>query len=283
MGLIGSLPDELVELTYLQRLLLNNNSINGTLPAAWFDLRESSASLLPLPNIYLLDLSENMLSGPIPETFWTLPLLSYVYLSDNLLTGPLGEPAVANGNSSAYPYLEHVWIQRNHLEGPAPFWMLDRFPMLQKLKLGGNHFTGQLPADNDGQVWPRNLTHFEISANLLTGPIPLNIFFVPSLLNLSLHTNLFTGTLMDTSGSFTSSLTPAPLAKVLLHSNLLTGTIPDTFGDAWRGLGIITLHNNSLTGRIDEQHCSNWPVVQEIRVDCQDKVTCTCSACDCSD
>jgi hypothetical protein len=280
MGLRGTLPSELAYLLYLQRLELHNNMISGTLPVKWLE-----ASPEPmLPNLYRLDLSENRLSGSIPEALFTgLPYLSYVFLSDNNLTGSLPEPA-ASYNGSVY--VEELWLQNNHLEGPLPFWMLERFPMLEKLKLGGNSFTGQLPSGTSsaGLVWPTNLTNLDVSSNKLTGSIPLGIFYVPKLRNLSLDTNLFTGRIPDTSEvPLGSTLTHSPLVKLLLHSNQLTGSIPETFGEVWPDLLLLSLHNNTLTGVINETHCANWPSIEEIWADCPGLVSCTCEVCNCSE
>jgi hypothetical protein len=68
------------------------------------------------------------------------------------------------------------------VQRPLPSaWMLQRCPGLEKLKLGGNSFTGTLPtpvssgsAVGDGEVvWPANITHFHVSSNLLKGTIPV--------------------------------------------------------------------------------------------------------------
>jgi hypothetical protein len=287
MGLTGSLPEELAQLQYLQRLELHDNNITGSIPVLWM------SNSTPMQNLYRLDLSDNHLTGSIPDFFWTsFPPLSYVYLNDNLLTGPLVEPA----GSSALGLVEEVWLQRNRFSGPLPAaWMMRRFPNLEKLKVGDNELTGTLPAIvapgdavGDGEVaWPANITHFDVSANLLKGPIPNILYYaLPKIVSLYLDTNAFTGSLpTGTGGGGATAIgsSSAAMQKIRLHSNLLTGTVPSDFGASWPALQILTLHNNSITGSFTPSGlCSAWPLIEEVWADCPFQVNCTCGACNCS-
>jgi len=84
MGLQGVLPPDLLLLPDLQVLNLSDNSFSGTLPPQW-----ASKSLTTL------DLSNNLLSGPLPvaygskETFFKL---SSIYLQGNSFSGSLPGP-----------------------------------------------------------------------------------------------------------------------------------------------------------------------------------------------
>ncbi|KAI4333487.1 hypothetical protein L6164_018291 [Bauhinia variegata] len=71
---------QLNETTSLRRLILRSCNINGTLPDY----------LINMSSLWILDLSFNKLSGPIPDSSENIS--SYIYLTGNLLTGPLPEP-----------------------------------------------------------------------------------------------------------------------------------------------------------------------------------------------
>jgi hypothetical protein len=288
LGLTGSLPEELAQLQYLQRLELHDNNITGPIPVVWM------SNSTPMQNLYRLDLSDNRLTGSLPDYFWTsFPPLSYVYLNDNLLSGPLVEPA----GSSPLILVEEVWLQRNRFNGPLPAaWMMRRFPNAEKLKLGDNELTGTLPTlvtsgdavgNGDVVVWPANITHFDVSMNLLQGTIPASLYYTfPKIQSLYLHTNAFTGSLPTGTGAGGATAvgsSSAAMQKILLHSNLLTGTIPSDFGASWPDLQIITIHNNSLTGSFTPLGlCAAWPFIEEVWADCPFQVNCTCGACNCS-
>ncbi|TKY49227.1 leucine-rich repeat receptor serine/threonine-protein kinase [Spatholobus suberectus] len=66
-----------VNITGLERLILRSCNINDTIPDY----------IGKLPNLKVLDLSYNKLSGKIPSTFEGLKHVMYIYLSGNFLTG----------------------------------------------------------------------------------------------------------------------------------------------------------------------------------------------------
>jgi len=81
MGLSGTLPPEVMNIAYLEALMLSNNDFYGTLPPQW-----SSKSLR------ILDLANNRLSGPLPVAYGsreTFPRLTKFQLDGNSLSGVL--------------------------------------------------------------------------------------------------------------------------------------------------------------------------------------------------
>ncbi|CAO2153302.1 unnamed protein product [Urochloa humidicola] len=123
--------DPLSHLGELRALDLRGNRLNGTLDA-----------LLGggVPNLVLLYLSHNDISGGIPNSIAKLPLLARVDLADNSLSGPI--PAAA---------------------------ALGKLPGLLTLKLQDNLLTGLLP--DVTAALPR-LAEFNASNNQLSGRVP---------------------------------------------------------------------------------------------------------------
>ncbi|XP_010479905.1 PREDICTED: probable LRR receptor-like serine/threonine-protein kinase At1g53430 [Camelina sativa] len=78
-GPASSFPD-LQNITNMERLALRNCLIRGPIP----EYIGTSFSMLKL-----LDLSSNMLTGVIPDTFRNLDAFNFMYLNNNSLTGPV--------------------------------------------------------------------------------------------------------------------------------------------------------------------------------------------------
>ncbi|CAO2140849.1 unnamed protein product [Urochloa humidicola] len=123
--------DPLSHLTELRALDLRGNRLNGTLDA-----------LLGggVPNLVLLYLSHNDISGGIPDSIAKLTRLARVDLADNSLSGPI--PAAA---------------------------ALGKLPGLLTLKLQDNLLTGLLP---DVTAALPGLAEFNASNNQLSGRVP---------------------------------------------------------------------------------------------------------------
>ncbi|MBC6422225.1 MAG: leucine-rich repeat domain-containing protein [Hormoscilla sp. SP5CHS1] len=78
LELVGILS-ELGDLSNLQELWLQNNSLNGTLPSEYGSLS----------NLQVLYLYNNDLSGTLPSEYGSLSNLQYLYLQNNSLNGTL--------------------------------------------------------------------------------------------------------------------------------------------------------------------------------------------------
>ena len=97
IGLSGSIPQQLGNLTGLQQLWLNGNRLTGTIPTR----------LGRLTNLIGLHLDKNQLSGSIPTQLGALSNLTDLQLQDNQLTGPL--PSQLGGLTQ----LNKIYLLRN--------------------------------------------------------------------------------------------------------------------------------------------------------------------------
>ena len=139
-GLSGQIPPEMGNLTSLEELNLYENRLSGEIPAA----------LGNLTNLIDMDLSGNRLRGEIPTALGSLTNLEELDLSDNSLEGEI--PAALGSLTN----LEYLVLSDNRLEGeiPASFGNLTN---LYEIKLSGDdhNLTGCIPSglrgidDND--------------------------------------------------------------------------------------------------------------------------------------
>lgn len=139
-------------------LVLNNNSISGTLPDSW---AEADA----LPKLRYLDLSSSQIKGSIPSSWVSSTAFSNLQvldLSNSNLQGPL--PAFDNTNLGVLNLhhcafnsdLSALWnstaplvtasLAHNTLKGFLP-QAKGSLPKLAFLSLGGNQLEGTVPLD----------------------------------------------------------------------------------------------------------------------------------------
>jgi hypothetical protein len=135
--LVGPLPTWMVTLTSLQSWITFGNAMTGPLPD-FGSAAERYPSIVPR-NLIFLDVSENELTGTLPESLLTVPsaTLRFLYLDRNPLRGPLPP-----GNNSAV--LEEVWLHSNQFTGVVPDTFGSEWTKLQELRLHDNNVTGVL-------------------------------------------------------------------------------------------------------------------------------------------
>ncbi|KAL5225858.1 hypothetical protein ABZP36_012497 [Zizania latifolia] len=121
--------DPLSHLGELRALDLRGNRLNGTLDTL----------LLGVPNLKLLYLSHNDLSGAIPDTIARLLRLLRVDLADNSLRGPI--PAAALANLTGLLTLK---LQDNLLSGLLPD-ITTVLPRLADFNASNNQLSGRVP------------------------------------------------------------------------------------------------------------------------------------------
>lgn len=234
--LSGSCSDSLAELQsipMLSHLALYDNSLFGSLPPLW------------LPNLKLLRLDQNMLSGSLPVDILVTARdnLVYVDLSRNKFSGRLP------GEIGRLRKLEKLYLYDCSFTGNIPH-ELGTLPLLKELRLDNNQLSGQLPAFASEPV--QNVMKNYLSNSDENGPT--DEFLDPismqqemlSIEYMDLHSNKLEGTLPTSLGSLRS------LKELHLYSNFLSGSIPSAISHL-HALTALRLDNNSLSGQIPHE------------------------------
>ncbi|KAL9313502.1 hypothetical protein ACSQ67_018954 [Phaseolus vulgaris] len=168
--LTGEIPATYGECWSLKRLRVSNNSLSGTVPPAIWGLPNAEIIDIELnqfeeiskaTSLLSVDLSENQISGKIPEGIGELKELGSLHLQSNRLSGSIPE-SIGSCKS-----LNDIDLSRNSLSGEIPA-SLGSFPALNYLNLSDNNLSGEIPR---GLSFLR-LSLFDLSYNRLTGPIP---------------------------------------------------------------------------------------------------------------
>ncbi|KAL0321469.1 UNVERIFIED_CONTAM: Receptor-like protein EIX1 [Sesamum calycinum] len=110
-----------------------------------------------------LNLANNHLSGEIPYSVGSLSALTLLHLRNNSLLG--GLPTSMRNCTS----LEMIDVGDNRLTGEIPDWIGDSFPKLRVLILRSNAFYGSMPSNLCRLA---NLQILDISSNKISGVIP---------------------------------------------------------------------------------------------------------------
>jgi len=265
-NLNGTLPSELGSLPSLRALLLDSNeNIQGTIPESFKELS----------NLTFLDLDNNTLSGTIPEFLYGLSALlavdlnyndfsgtissqisqlsnlNFLDLSDNFFNGTI--PDVINIMTS----LNQLALYENELTGTIPD--ISSLAELKELFLYGNFLNGTLPSFQNLV----NLVELDLGNNIITGPIP-DISNLAALEDFFLYENILTGPLP----SFQNL---GQLVELDLSDNEFTGTIPATIGSL-PNLTSLRVHKNVLIGTMPVQICLLTspppPLLEDLTADC---------------
>eukprot|EP00659_Diplonema_papillatum_P006422 gene6422-9830_t len=232
-ALSGDLPADFLSLKSLAEpsllpsfLLLQNNRLSGTLPAAW-------AEHLGGMRVFLL--SSNRLTGTLPDSWGpALSSATSFFIADNPgLTGAL-PPSWAVGMTALgtlglwecgltgsipeeygeMPALKRLWLQTNRLDGtmPASFAARSEAAVYELIDVRDNRLTGVFPAVRASEL--------SFGNNRFSGEIEERVFTHPGLVSLTAENNLLSGTVPLSIGSAHS------LKRLWLFRNEFTGDIP---------------------------------------------------------
>ncbi|KAF5953585.1 hypothetical protein HYC85_006441 [Camellia sinensis] len=194
-----------------------------------------------------LDLSDNQISGEIPNWIWNIGsgTLMYLNLSRNLLVGMQRPHIIPN-------YLSVLDLHFNLLSGEIPV------PPESAIYVdySSNNFYSSVPAEIGN-----NLTFaifFSLSNNNLTGVIPPSICNSTNLQVLDLSSNRLSGTIPRCLIESCS----ATLGVLNLRNNGLTGNIPGTFPESC-ALETLDFNGNHLEGHVPQSltNCTKLEVL----------------------
>eukprot|EP00891_Asterochloris_glomerata_P001786 jgi/Astpho2/1786/Aster-07547 len=259
-----ALMEALANSTTVQVVGLQNSSgITGTFHDPTISNLTSPICQLAQRELLYLDVSNNNLTGNIPEClFQGNSTMAVLHLDNNFLTGTL--PDVFLSNST----LETLSVENNNLTGSIPP-SLANCSTFVTLDLTNNSFSGTIPPKM-GDI--QTLTYMMLSGNRLTGSVPNDLATAPNLQVLDvknnslsvLPTSWYTGSpnMVNTSlinlrisfNKFTGSL-PAALAQLpeltylVANSNNFSGSLPGVPGE-FANLRVLNISGNSINGTV---------------------------------
>ncbi|KAL6311414.1 hypothetical protein AAG906_035488 [Vitis piasezkii] len=234
----------------LERLYLDYNQLNGTLPESigqlaeltWFDIGSNSlqgviseAHFFNLSNLCHLDLSYNSLTFNM-SLMWVPPFHQLDVLPDwfwNLTSN-----------------INTLNISNNQIRGVLPN-LSSQFGTYPDIDISSNSFEGSIPQ------LPSTVTRLDLSNNKLSGSISLLCTIANSyLVYLDLSNNSFTGALPNCWPQWAS------LAVLNLENNKFSGKIPNSLGYL-QLIQTLHLRNNNLTGELplSLKNCTNLRLI----------------------
>ena len=186
-GLAATIPSELGQLPYLERLHLDNlipdgSGLTGTIPS----------ELASLTNLVDVNLAFNGLTGTLP-TFASAKLQT-LNLSTNALVGPV--PTEFYYGSKGHGYMLCLDLSQNSLTGTISE-AIGQLQKLETMSLSDNQFSGTIPA-SIGVL--RDLRYVYLNNNHLQGTFPAD-FVNPDaqLSEVWFQSNLLSGTVSNSS------------------------------------------------------------------------------------
>ncbi|RVX06899.1 putative LRR receptor-like serine/threonine-protein kinase IRK [Vitis vinifera] len=152
-SLNGSTPLSMGNLQALMTLVISNNHLSGEIPQFWNKMS----------SLYIIDMSNNSLSGTIPRPLGSRMTLRFLVLSNNNLFGEL--PSYLQ-NCSA---LESLDLGDNKFSRNIPSWIGESMSSLLILALQSNFFSGNIPLE----ICALSVLHIlDLSHNHVLGFIP---------------------------------------------------------------------------------------------------------------
>ncbi|XP_027185101.1 probable LRR receptor-like serine/threonine-protein kinase At3g47570 [Coffea eugenioides] len=156
LGLVGIIPPQLGNLSFLVSLDMSANNFHGELPHEFVGLRR----------LKLFNLSVNNLEGELPWWIGSFPQLLRLSLSNNSFIGLI--PSSISNMSK----LEEISLSYNLLQGNIPTGIFN-ISSLQLMRLTGNGLSGTIPSDMCHHL--RGLSLLALSQNKLNGQLPSSL------------------------------------------------------------------------------------------------------------
>ncbi|PIN25896.1 Leucine-rich repeat protein [Handroanthus impetiginosus] len=222
MGLEGTIPPHIGNLSFLVSLNITGNYFHGDLPE----------KLGKMHRLRIVDFSNNSFTGELPRTwFRNMTDLEELYLYRNNFSGIIPQE-IGHLSNLRMIVLEPEQQSLFHCAGIQPFVsdkaILDTTNPLKRYY---------------------NLVYRTLTANKLSGPITPKVTNLSKLAHLFLSNNNLGGTIPQEIGNLNS------LTDIDLGTNHLSGKLPSTIGNL-KTLGYLRLNSNNLTGQIPSSICN---------------------------
>ncbi|KAE8077784.1 hypothetical protein FH972_016313 [Carpinus fangiana] len=236
------------KMRYVEALDLSNNLLSGELPDCWTNYSD----------LHMLSLGSNKLTGNIPSSLGSLSALQLLFLNRNNLSGDL---PMSLQNCKG---LVTVDLSENHLSGGLSIWLRNSSASLRALVLRSNRFHGSIPLE---------FCHFnllqimDLSHNKLSGYIPQCFGNLSTMVRqVSGETFSMGEILLIMKGAeykyYSQSL--SLVTSMDLSSNNLIGEIPEELTSLY-GIRFLNLSNNHLHGKIPKK-ISNMTLLESLDV-----------------
>ncbi|OMO52228.1 hypothetical protein COLO4_37333 [Corchorus olitorius] len=226
----------------LGNLRLSENHLSGQIPDCWMSWQ----------SLFSINLKNNNLSGSIPSSMGSLTLLQSLHLRKNNLSGVLPQSLQ---NCSSLLALD---LSENKLEGSLPSWIGEKLSNIMIISLRSNHFEGDIPttlcslnyltildlAHNNlsGNI-PKCFTNFSAMASKRNSSVPISYAFGHFKSSIETTLVVIKGILLEYSNTLRL------VTNIDLADNNLSGEIPEEITNLL-GLRSLNLSTNRLTGRI---------------------------------
>ncbi|KAM6581702.1 hypothetical protein CsatA_005476 [Cannabis sativa] len=219
----------------IKLLDISNNMLSGSLPDCQWNMKE----------LIVLKLDNNNLSGIIPRSIGLLNGIQYLILGHNNFTGNLPS------SLKKCTQLQVLDVEYNNLQGNIPSWIGERLTNLIFLRIRSNRFYGVIPSS---MCHLQLIQILDISMNTIAGLIPSCINNLTSMVN-------------ERQESITDISIGVPFStNEFLPYEIVTSVV-------WKGvyreysntlglLRVIDLSSNNLTGKIPQELTNLVELVQ---------------------
>ncbi|KAF4357549.1 receptor-like protein EIX2 [Cannabis sativa] len=214
--------------------------------------------------IYVLDLSNNMLSGSLPECFGNFSNLAFLNLGNNNLSGLIPK------SMGSLQEIRVLQLRHNNFSGNLP--SLQKCEQLQVFDVGDNSLEGKIPLWIGQNL--KNLIFLSLKSNKFNNCMPSNLCNLHAIEMLDLSTNSIFGNIPPCLEKFTSMVEKRDHHQLQTGSSKFRVDVPvdenglrpmelESLVIMWKGvyyenqkifesLRLIDLSSNQLSGEIPE-------------------------------